>query len=85
MTNVYNFFGVTVQVEPLRQRYSLPADVPPPKGMTRDEFDAWSRRVCGFQKPLLEDGQVLKTPYGLHMNAATWRAAQEALRKGGAA
>lgn len=33
-------------------RYTLPADVPPPTGMTRAEFDAWSRRVCGMVSPI---------------------------------
>jgi R67 dihydrofolate reductase len=28
-------------------RYVLPDDVPPPTGMTRAEFSAWSLRVCG--------------------------------------
>lgn len=39
--------GLRVIEAPLRPRYVLPDDVPPPKGMTRDEFAAWSRRVCG--------------------------------------
>lgn len=65
-------FGDRVFVEKPRQRYILPGDVPPPPGMTREEFDQWSRRVCGFQPPLIEDGQVFRTANGLHMNASTW-------------
>ena len=34
-------------------RYTLPADVPPPPGMTRDDFAAWSLRVCGIKPPPL--------------------------------
>lgn len=76
-------YGVTVHVEPLRQRYKLPNDVPPPTGMTREQFDEWSRRVCGYCPPLIADGQVLKTPYGLHMNAKTWEAAKSAIKSEG--
>ena len=65
-------FGMKVYIESLRPRYTLPNDVPPPKGMTREDFDAWSREVCGYQPPLVADGQILKTPYGLHMNKQTW-------------
>lgn len=41
-------FGMTVVAAPLHPRYVLPADVPPPPGMTRAEFNAWSRHVCGM-------------------------------------
>lgn len=64
--------GLPVMVEPERPRYTLPADVPPPTGMTRDEFAQWSRRVCGIQAPLIPDGQVLNLAGAMHMNAKTW-------------
>ena len=64
-------FGQRVHIEQLRPRYVLPADVPPGTGSTRKEFEEWSMRVCGFQKPILADGQVMRTPFGLHMNAKT--------------
>lgn len=64
--------GLPVIVEPERPRYTLPADVPPPPGMTRDEFAQWSRRVCGIQAPLIPDGQMLSLAGRLHMNAKTW-------------
>lgn len=71
--------GLRVHIEPPRPRYVLPADVPPPPGMTREEFDAWSRRVCGYGSSLIPDGQVLSTPYGLHMNQATFDRLKEAM------
>lgn len=77
------FFGIRVHVEPLRPRYTLPIDVPPPTDMTRDQFDEWSRRVCGYDEPIMPYGQVLKTPDGLHMNEATWDGLRSAIIKEG--
>lgn len=65
-------YGLEVVVEPQYPRYTLPADVPPPPGMTREQFDAWSREVCGYHPQMLKDGQVYKAYNRLHVNAATW-------------
>lgn len=72
--------GMAVIVEPLYQRYVLPADVPPPPGMTRDEFNDWSRHVCGFTEPLLRDGQVIvnERKGTLHMNYRTFQQLRKA-------
>lgn len=67
-------YGMRVVVEPLRMRYALPADVPPPTGMTRVEFDSWSRAVCGYREPVLMDGEVLSNAWDntIRMNERTW-------------
>ncbi len=41
------FMGMRIVEAPTHPRYTLPDDVPPPPGMTRAEFAAWSREVCG--------------------------------------
>lgn len=64
--------GVHVHIETQRPRYALPLDVPPGTGSTRAEFEEWSKRVCGYQAPLLADGVVLQSPHGVHMNAKTF-------------
>lgn len=56
---VAQFGGTRVIVEPLRPRYTLPSSVPTPPGMTREEFAAWSAQVCGYQAPLVQDGQFI--------------------------
>lgn len=35
----------------LAPRYVLPDDVPPPVGMTREQFSEWSWRTCGYAPP----------------------------------
>jgi hypothetical protein len=67
-----SLFGLRVHIEAPRPRYVLPPEVPPGTGCTRSEFEEWSKRVCGYQSPFLSDGKVIKTPYGLHMNANTF-------------
>lgn len=47
-----SFMGMRIVEAAEFPRYTLPADVPPPTGMTRAEFDAWSRRVCGMVSPI---------------------------------
>lgn len=42
-----SLFGMKVHVAPEYPRYTLPKDVPPPPGMTRQEFAEWSAKVCG--------------------------------------
>jgi hypothetical protein len=64
-------FGMKIIVEPLRPRYTLPDDVPTGGG-TREEFADWSKRVCGYASPILKDGQIVTTPFGIHCNAATF-------------
>lgn len=64
--------GVDIIVEPLRQRYALAPDVPPPPGMTREEFGAWSRRVCGFMAPLIPDNQTIVMGGKVYMNRSTF-------------
>lgn len=64
--------GFDVRVEPRRPRYELPLDVPPPPGMSRAEFAAWSISVCGYQPPVLMDGEVLRAGCLLYMNHDTW-------------
>jgi hypothetical protein len=67
-----SLLGMTVVIEQPRLRYTLPTDVPPGTGCTREEFAEWSARVCGFQKPLLANGEVFQLGDGtLYMNAAT--------------
>ena len=73
-------YGERVHIEKLRPRYVLPDDVPPGTGSTREEFAEWSARVCGYAKPLLPDGQVYKTQFGLTMNETTWRQLQAAIK-----
>jgi len=53
-----SFFGMRVVEAREFPRYTLPDDVPPPPGMTRAEFAAWSREVCGMTS-LLPKGTVL--------------------------
>ena len=78
--NAHSLYGLKVLIEPQRQRYTLPADVPPPPGMSREQFNDWSRRVCGFHAPILADGQVFKSPDGaMYMNATTWAALRATL------
>ena len=63
---------INIVVEQLRPRYVLPLDVPPPTGMTREEFEEWSRKVCGYQDSILSDGQVLLMEGRMHMSQATY-------------
>lgn len=73
MNSPGELYGMKVVVERPVQRYKLPSDVPPPTGMTREEFDAWSRRVCGYRQSILQEGQVVCTDAGtMHMTQATW-------------
>lgn len=72
-------FGMKIIVEPLRPRYTLPDDVPTGGG-TREEFAEWSKRVCGSAYPLLKDGQIVKTPFGIHCNARTFEQLKTASR-----
>jgi len=65
-------YGLPVHVEPKRPRYVLPPDVPPPTGMTRAEFASWSRMVCGFQKPLVKDGEVMCMGWAFLVNERTF-------------
>lgn len=72
--------AINIIMETQRPRYTLPDDVPPPPNMTREEFDAWSRRVCGYQASLIPDNEIMKTPHGLIVNAATWQRLRDALQ-----
>lgn len=65
-------FGMRIHIETLHPRYKLPPDVPPGTGCTRSEFEEWSKRVCGYQAPLLADMAVFQSHLGLHMNANTF-------------
>lgn len=71
-----SLFGTPVVIEQPRPRYVLPDDVPPPTGMTREEFAAWSVRVCGYAPPFLKDGDVMTLSGALHMNQATFNKLQ---------
>lgn len=64
--------GMPVVIEDPRPRYTLPDDVPPPTGMTRAEFAAWSIQVCGYAPTFLKDGDVLTLHGSLHMTRATF-------------
>lgn len=75
-------FGMRIHVEPLRQRYTLPDDVPPPAGMTREQFNEWSRRVCGYAEPLIADGIVINLRDTLHMNTRTWEKVKASIQAG---
>lgn len=54
---LHSFLGMRIVEAPTYPRYTLPDDVPPPPGMTRAEFAAWSREVCGVTC-VLPRGQV---------------------------
>jgi hypothetical protein len=71
-----SMMGIPIRtvVEPLRQRYTLPDDVSPPPGMTRAEFNAWSKQVCGYASPTLKDGQVMHISGVFYMNQWTYDA-----------
>lgn len=56
------FGGIKIIEEPKRPRYVLPDDVPPPPGMTRAEFAAWSAEVCGFREPIVPRDTVYFMP-----------------------
>lgn len=71
--------GMPVVIEQPRPRYVLPADVPPPTGMTRDEFAAWSKEWCGHAEPLMLDGHVMNLHGTLYMTAATFAQLQAKL------
>ena len=53
-----SFLGMRFVESPDVPRYTLPADVPPPPGMTRAEFAAWSRKVCGVTN-IVPPGQAV--------------------------
>lgn len=65
-------YGYRVVIEQLRPRYTLPPDVPPGTDCTREEFEEWSARVCGFQKPLLNDGTITSAGDTLYMSLETF-------------
>ena len=54
---LHSFLGMRIVEAATYPRYTLPDDVPPPPGMTRAEFAAWSREVCGVTC-VLPRGQV---------------------------
>lgn len=56
-----DFMGMRVVASPDQPRYTLPDDVPPPPGMTRAEFAAWSRVVCGVVN-ILPPGHIYILP-----------------------
>lgn len=62
------FLGMRIIESPDLPRYTLPADVPPPRGMTRAAFAAWSREVCGVIN-LVPPGQAYVIGgHTVHMN-----------------
>ena len=66
-----NLYGLKIQAMPDRPKYILPLDVPPPKGMTREEFNAWSLDVCGHYNPI-SDGEVIQMFGVLYVNPRTY-------------
>lgn len=80
MTPNANLMGHRIHVEHPRPRYVLPDDVPPPTGMTREEFADWSLRVCGSQQPILRDNEVYQVGSTFCMNAATYERLRKELR-----
>jgi hypothetical protein len=57
-----SFAGIKIIEEAKHPRYVLPDDVPPPPGMTRAEFAAWSAEVCGFREPIVPRDTVYFMP-----------------------
>lgn len=68
-----SLYGTEVLVEKPVPRYVLPDDVPPPKGMTREEFNRWAFDVCGCHPPVIPDGVVYTTSKGYQMNSKTYK------------
>lgn len=77
---VLELLGMKVFVHKAQLRYTLPEFllpepycVPWPKGF-KAETDEWAKEVCGVQKPLLKDGEILHTPTlnAFHCNEVTW-------------
>lgn len=73
-----DFFGMRVHIIEPAPRYSLPEDVPPGTGSTREDFAKWSARVCGYR----EDNIIcIKTPRGLYMTRGTFEAMKTSMHK----
>jgi len=53
------YCGVRIIRAAMHPNYSLPSDVPPPTGMTRDEFRDWSKKYCG-ESCTVEEGKMLR-------------------------
>jgi hypothetical protein len=68
-----SFYGVPVIIEQPKPRYVLPDDVPPPKGMTREEFNEWSLSVCGYMPSIIPNGMVYKTHREMFMSYETFQ------------
>jgi hypothetical protein len=65
MNPIERLHGVRFQIETEYPRYTLPPDVPPPTGMTREDFAAWSKETCGCMPSILPDNAMLCLPTGV--------------------
>lgn len=78
-------FGMKLVVVQSQPRYVLPADVPPPTGMTREEFASWSIRFCGRASSSMKDGQLMvqQDTNTIYMNERTFASVKAELAKVG--
>lgn len=78
-----SFYGLKVHVSHDHAKRKLPDEVIPgvipwPPGF-KDEMDAWLLSFFGTVN-LIKDGDVIKTPYGLHMNPRTLEQLEKAVK-----
>lgn len=62
MENSFTYCGVKIVCAPMHPKYVLPQNVPPPTGMTRDEFHEWSKKFCG-EYCMIPDDQMIRASF----------------------